>query len=64
MTAQPRHPRPRDTAPMLRNLRRVGIIAVLAAIAIMAFGILQHHSHKAEVVQWTRKQAVLTVANY
>src|SRR5580700_4288977 len=49
-----------ETPP--RNLRRVGMIAVLAAIAIAAFGILQRRSHEAEVVQWTQEQAIPTVA--
>jgi RND family efflux transporter MFP subunit len=62
MTAQARHPPPRDTASMPRSLRRVGVIAVLAAIAITAFGILQRRSHEAEVAQWTREQAIPTVA--
>jgi RND family efflux transporter MFP subunit len=62
MTAQARHPPPHDTAPMQRGLRRVGVIAVLAAIAITAFGILQRRSHEAEVAQWTREQAFPTVA--
>ena len=38
------------------------MIAVLAAIAIAAFGILQRRSHEAEVRQWTQEQAVPTVA--
>ena len=38
------------------------MIAVLAAIAIAAFGILQRRSHEAEVPQWTQEQAVPTVA--
>ena len=38
------------------------MIAVLAAIAIAAFGILQRRSHEAEVRQWTQEQAIPTVA--
>ena len=38
------------------------MIAVLAAIAIAAFGILQRRSHEAEVAQWTQEQAIPTVA--
>lgn len=45
-----------------RNLRRIGVIAAAAAILIAAFGILQRHSHEAEVVQWTKQQAVPIVA--
>jgi RND family efflux transporter MFP subunit len=62
MTAQAQHPSPQDPAPPRRNLRRVGVIAALAAIAIAAFGILQRRSHEAEVAQWTREQAIPTVA--
>ena len=62
MTAQDHHPPPHDTAPPPRNLRGIGVIAVLVAIAIAAFGILQRRSHEAEVRQWTQEQAVPTVA--
>jgi RND family efflux transporter MFP subunit len=62
MTAQAQPPPPHDPAPPPRNLRRVGVVAVLAAIAIAAFGILQRRSHEAEVAQWTREQAIPTVA--
>jgi RND family efflux transporter MFP subunit len=62
MTVQDHHPPPQDTAPPSRNLRRIGVIAVLVAIAIAAFGILQRRSHEAEVRQWTQEQAVPTVA--
>jgi RND family efflux transporter MFP subunit len=62
MTAQDQPPPLEDTAPPPRKLRRVGVIAVLAAIAIAAFGILQRRSHEAEVAQWTREQAIPTVA--
>ena len=62
MTAHEQHPPPQDTTPPPRNLRRIGVIAVLAAIAIAAFGILQRRSHDAEVRQWTQEQAVPTVA--
>ena len=62
MTAHEQHPPPQDTAPPPRNLRRIGVIAVLAAIAIAALGILQRRSHEAEVRQWTQEQAVPTVA--
>src|SRR4029077_15989664 len=62
MTAHEQHPPPQDTTPPPRNLRRIGVIAVLAAIAIAAFGILQRRSHEAEVRQWTQDQATPTVA--
>jgi RND family efflux transporter MFP subunit len=60
MTAE--HHTPPQTTPPPRNLRRIGVIAVVAAIAIAAFGILQRRSHEAEVTQWTQEQAVPTVA--
>ena len=53
--------RARPGAPP-RNLRRVGVIAVVAAIAIAAFGILERRSHEAEVTQRTLEQAIPTVA--
>ena len=57
---QPEH----DTPPMPppRNLRRVGLVAVVAAIVIAVFGILQRRGHEAEVKQWTQQQAIPTVA--
>jgi len=61
MALQDPHP-PHDTAPPPRNLRRIALIAVMAAIAIAAFGILQRRSHEAEVTQWTQEQAIPTVA--
>jgi RND family efflux transporter MFP subunit len=45
-----------------RNLRRFGLLAVIAAIAVAAFGMLQRRGHEAEVAQWTEQQAVPTVA--
>jgi RND family efflux transporter MFP subunit len=60
MTAE--HPAPPPKVQLPRNLGRIGVIAVLAAIAIAAFGILQRRSHEAEVRQWTQDQAIPTVA--
>jgi RND family efflux transporter MFP subunit len=60
MTAE--HPAPPPKVQPPRNLGRIGVIAVLAAIAIAAFGILQRRSHEAEVRQWTQDQAIPTVA--
>jgi RND family efflux transporter MFP subunit len=60
MTAE--HQTPPPTMPPPRNLRRFGVIAVVAAIAIAAFGILQRRTHEAEVTQWTQEQATPTVA--
>ncbi len=45
-----------------RNLRRIAIAAVAAAILIALFGILQRRSYEKDVTQWTREQAVPTVA--
>jgi RND family efflux transporter MFP subunit len=45
-----------------QNLRRVGVIAVIAAIAVAAYGIFERRSHEAEVAQWTQEQAIPTVA--
>ena len=48
--------------PASRNMGRIGVIAILATIAIAAFGIFQRRSHEAEVQQWTHEQAIPTVA--
>ena len=61
MTVQDQRPPPHDTVQP-RNLRRIGLVAILAAIAIAALGILQRRSHEAEVAQWTQDQAIPTVA--
>jgi RND family efflux transporter MFP subunit len=58
------HTPPHDTAPMPppRNLRRIGLIALAAAIVIAVFGIMERRGHEAEVARWTQEQAVPTVA--
>lgn len=61
MDLEDHHPR-RETAPPPRNLRRIGLVALVAAIAIAAFGILQRRSDEAEVAHWTAEQAIPTVA--
>jgi multidrug efflux pump subunit AcrA (membrane-fusion protein) len=48
--------------PPPRNLRRIGLIALAAAIVIAVFGIMERRGHEAEVAQWTQEQAVPTVA--
>ena len=53
---------PNKSPPPPLNLGRIGLLAVLAAIAIAAFGIFQRRSHEAEVKQWTQEQAIPTVA--
>ncbi len=45
-----------------RRLRRIGLIAIIGAIVIAMFGILQRRGHEAEVAQWTQEQAIPTVA--
>jgi RND family efflux transporter MFP subunit len=45
-----------------RGLRRLGAAAAAAAVVIALLGILQRRGHEAEVAQWTRDQAVPTVA--
>jgi RND family efflux transporter MFP subunit len=52
----------RKTAGTPRNLRRIGLAALVAAIVIAALGIWQRHSHEAAVTQWTQVQATPTVA--
>jgi len=63
MTSEDHRPE-HETPPVApsRNLRRVGLVAVVAAIVIAVFGILQRRGHEAEVAQWTRQQAIPTVA--
>jgi membrane fusion protein, multidrug efflux system len=61
MASEDHHP-PHKTAPPPRNLRRIGLIAVIAAVAVAAFGIFERRSHEAEVAQWTQQQAIPTVA--
>jgi RND family efflux transporter MFP subunit len=58
----PQHPPAATPRPPPRHLRRIGLIAAAAAIVIAVFGILQRRTHEAEVTQWTREQAVPTVA--
>jgi RND family efflux transporter MFP subunit len=53
---------PASGRPPPRNLRRIGVIAAVVAIAIALFGILQRRSHESEVAQWTLAQATPTVA--
>src|SRR6204780_5752339 len=55
-------PKPTVPPPSSRSLRRLGLIAVAAAVIIAAVGILERRGHEAEVKQWTHEQAVPTVA--
>jgi membrane fusion protein, multidrug efflux system len=45
-----------------RGLRRFGLVAAVAAVAIAVFGILDRRGHEAEVKKWTQEQAIPTVA--
>jgi multidrug efflux pump subunit AcrA (membrane-fusion protein) len=45
-----------------RNTRRVGIFAIIIALAIAAIGLVQRRSHESEVATWTQEQSVPTVA--
>jgi len=56
------HRHPQETARPPQNLWRIGLVAVAAAIAIAAFGIYQRRTHEAGVKQWTKEQAIPTVA--
>ena len=61
------HGRGRSQAPTpdgiaAPDLRRIGLIAIIGAIVIAMFGILQRRGHEAEVAQWTQEQAIPTVA--
>jgi len=58
--AAPEHGPQHETPP--QNLRRIGFIAAAVAIVIAVLGILQRHTHEAEVAQWTLEQATPTVA--
>jgi RND family efflux transporter MFP subunit len=60
MVSEDRKPQPETPAP--GNLRRIGIIAAVAAVLIAVFGILQRRGHEAEVTHWTQAQAVPVVA--
>jgi len=51
-----------ETASPPRQLRRIGLIAIIGAVVIAVFGILQRRGHEAEVAQWTQEQAIPTVA--
>src|SRR5271169_7171510 len=62
MVSEDHRPQHDAKPPSPRNLQRVGLVAVAAAIVIAAIGILQRRGHEAEVAQWTQAQATPTVA--
>ncbi len=45
-----------------RALRRVGLFAVVVAIAVVAFGIMERRHNEVTVTQWTEAQAIPEVA--
>lgn len=51
-----------STATSPRNLRRLGLIALAAALVIAVVGILERHGHESNVTQWTQEHAVPIVA--
>jgi len=51
----------RSTFPLGR-LRFIGLAAVVAAILVVVFGVLQRRGDEAEAVQWTKAQAIPTVS--
>jgi RND family efflux transporter MFP subunit len=64
MAVENHNPQPATASPPRppRSLRRIGLAAAVAAIAIAAFGILERRGHEAEVRKWTQAQAIPTVA--
>ena len=46
----------------LKGLRWIGFLALFAAIAVVAGGILERRSQEKEVTKWTNEQAIPTVA--
>jgi RND family efflux transporter MFP subunit len=46
----------------LKGLRWIGLLAVIAAIGVVAGGILERRSHETDVTKWTNEQAIPTVA--
>jgi RND family efflux transporter MFP subunit len=46
----------------LKGLRWIGLLAVLAAIGVVAGGILERRNHENDVTRWTNEQAIPTVA--
>jgi RND family efflux transporter MFP subunit len=46
----------------LKGLRWIGFLALLAAVAVVAGGILERRSQEKEVTKWTNEQAIPTVA--
>ena len=60
-------PRPSDEPAKppsrpLKGLRWIGLLAVIAAIGVVAGGILERRSHETDVTKWTNEQAIPTVA--
>ena len=62
MTVDNQHLPPGRAAKLPHNARPIGLIAIVVAIAIAAFGLLYRRSHEAEVATWTQEQSIPTVA--
>jgi RND family efflux transporter MFP subunit len=64
--AQPLSPPPNEpaqpTSRPLKGLRWLGLLALLAAIGVVAGGIMERRTQEKEVTKWTNEQAIPTVA--
>jgi RND family efflux transporter MFP subunit len=58
----PRNESAKPPSRPLKGLRWVGFLALVAAIAVVAGGILERRSQEKEVTKWTNEQAIPTVA--
>jgi RND family efflux transporter MFP subunit len=58
----PRNEPGKPASRPLKGLRWIGFLALLAAVAVVAGGILERRSQEKEVTKWTNEQAIPTVA--
>jgi RND family efflux transporter MFP subunit len=58
----PGHEPAKPASRPLKGFRWIGFLALLAAIAVVAGGILERRSQEKEVTKWTDEQAIPTVA--
>jgi RND family efflux transporter MFP subunit len=58
----PSHESSEPPSHPLKGLRWIGLLVALAAIGVVAGGILERRAHETEVAKWTDEQAVPTVA--
>jgi RND family efflux transporter MFP subunit len=61
-THEPAGAKAQQPSRPLRGLGRIGLLALLVAIAVAAGGIMERRSHESEVAKWTDEQAIPTVA--